>query len=175
MRNVSWFAGVVCVLAVTGIARAGSVTVEVHSIDETGVGAKIGTVTMKDGKGGLVITPKLAGLPAGEHGMHVHENPDCGPKEKDGKMTAGIAAGSHLDPGHTGMHAGPTGSGHLGDLPILVVDAKGKATKKVVAPHVKVADLKGHALMIHGKGDSFADKPEPLGGSGPRVACGVIP
>lgn len=173
--RTQWVMTAAALAWLTGPALAASVTVDVHAIDESGVKASIGTVRLKDGKHGVTITPRLEGLAPGEHGMHVHETPDCGAKEKDGKMTAGLAAGGHLDPGHTGAHQGPQGHGHLGDLPILVVDEKGAATKPVTAPNVKVSDLKGHALMIHGKGDSFSDTPEPLGGSGPRVACGVIP
>jgi Cu-Zn family superoxide dismutase len=37
-----------------------------------------------------------------------------------------------------------------------------------------VEDLKGRSLMIHQDGDNFSDQPEPLGGGGPRVACGVV-
>lgn len=28
--------------------------------------------------------------------------------------------------------------------------------------------------MIHAGGDNYADQPAPLGGGGPRLACGVI-
>ena len=53
---------------------------------------------------------------------------------------AGLAAGGHYDPGNTGKHLGPNGEGHKGDLSVLTVDARGKATKVVVAPHLTVAD-----------------------------------
>jgi len=39
---------------------------------------------------------------------------------------------------------------------------------------LKMADLKGRALMIHTGGDNYADQPAPLGGGGVRWACGVI-
>jgi len=42
-----------------------------------------------------------------------------------------------------------------------------------LAPHLKVRDLHGHALMIHAGGDNYDDTPAPLGG-GARIACGVI-
>jgi Cu-Zn family superoxide dismutase len=35
---------------------------------------------------------------------------------------------------------GPTGAGHLGDLPLLVVNNDGKATQPVVAPRLKTLD-----------------------------------
>jgi Cu-Zn family superoxide dismutase len=93
---------------------------------------------------------------------------------KDDQMAAAITAGGHLDPAKTGKHEGPMGHGHSGDLPALNVGADGKATQPVTAPHLKVADLHGHALMIHAGADNYSDQPKPLGGGGARVACGVV-
>jgi Cu-Zn family superoxide dismutase len=95
-------------------------------------------------------------------------------REKKGSMTAGEAAGGHFDPTGTGRHEGPYGDGHLGDLPALYVDAEGNARHPVLAPRLKVADLKGRVLMVHEGGDNYSDQPKPLGGGGARVACGVI-
>ena len=53
---------------------------------------------------------------------------------KEGKPSAAEAAGGHLDPQHSGKHEGPDGMGHLGDLPVLVVNNDGKATDPVMAP-----------------------------------------
>ena len=157
--------------------RAEEITVPIHAIDAKGVGQEIGSVKAEDGAGGLMLTPTLSGLTPGPHGFHLHEKPDCGPAEKDGQMTAGFAAGGHLDPQKTGKHAGPLGEGHLGDLPLIEIGADGMVVSKVplVAPRLKVADLHGHALVIHAKGDTYSDQPQPLGGAGGRVACGVVP
>ena len=38
----------------------------------------------------------------------------------------------------------------------------------------KEEEIKGRSLMVHAGGDNHADHPEPLGGGGARVACGVI-
>ena len=63
----------------------------------------------------------------------------------------------------------------MGDLPALAVTADGKANSPVLAPRLKsLDDVKGHALMVHAGGDNYADEPEPLGGGGARMACGVI-
>lgn len=161
--------------AVAGGAYADEVTVEIHAIDSNGVGASLGTVKAEDSQYGLLLTPNLAGLTPGPHGFHVHEMPDCGPREKDGKMVAGLAAGGHFDPQKTGVHKGPyDDSGHLGDLPVLYVVENSTATIPILAPRLKVADIKAHSLMIHAGGDNYSDEPLPLGGGGPRVACGVI-
>ena len=69
---------------------------------------------------------------------------------------------------------GPKGQGHLGDLPKLVAAKDGSANVSLVAPRLKVADLKGRSLMVHESGDNYADDPKPLGGGGGRFACGVV-
>lgn len=157
-------------LAAALIARAEQVVVTINEISASGVGAPIGTVTLSDGPNGLVIQPKLKQLAPGEHGFHVHANPDCGAANN----AAGIAAGGHYDPAKSEKHLGPKGDGHLGDLPALVVAPDGTATKSMTAHRLKVADVKGRALMIHAGGDNYSDQPKPLGGGGARVACGVI-
>ncbi len=155
------------------LACAGELTVTMHAVDEKAVGATIGTVIAADSKNGLVLTPALSGLTPGLHGFHVHQNADCAPGEKDGKVAAAVAAGGHFAPTNTGKHAGPMGSGHAGDLPALEVGADGKATQAVTTPHLKLADMHGHSLMIHAGSDNYSDQPKPLGGGGARVACGV--
>lgn len=151
------------------------ITVTLNQVDEKGVGAAIGQVVISESKYGLVFTPALQSLTPGLHGFHLHENAACGPKEKDGKLTAALAAGGHYDPTSSKQHGAPWGEGHLGDLPPLYVDSNGVANQPVLAPRLKFSDLKGRSLMIHAGGDNHADHPAALGGGGVRVACGVIP
>ena len=140
-----------------------------------GTGKMIGTVTITESPNGLVFTPNLTDLPAGPHGYHVHETGSCAANQKDGKKMAAGAAGGHYDPNGTKQHLGPTGNGHMGDLPPLVVGGDGRASVAVTAPRLtRLAEVKGKALMIHAGGDNYADKPQPLGGGGERIACGVI-
>jgi Cu-Zn family superoxide dismutase len=155
-------------------AFAMDAVVPMNLVNEQGVGKAIGTVTISEGPKGLVFTPNLTDLAPGVHGFHVHQNPDCAAAMKDGKSTPALAAGGHYDPANAGKHEGPSGKGHLGDLPALTAGADGKATAAVTAPRLKMADVKGHSLMIHAGGDNYADLPAPLGGGGARVACGVI-
>lgn len=149
-------------------------TVSMHAIDASGVGKAIGTITLSDSAKGLVLQTDLTGLTPGPHGFHVHENANCGAREKDGKAVAGLAAGGHYDPGKSGKHEGPAGKGHLGDLPVLNVDAQGNAKGSLTAARLKLADVKGRSLMIHEGGDNYSDNPKALGGGGARVACGLI-
>lgn len=150
------------------------VSIPMNLVDAQGGSTAIGTVSVSESAYGLVFTPALSGLAPGLHGFHVHENPSCAPKEKEGKPVAALAAGGHYDPAGTKRHGPPWGDGHMGDLPALYVDASGNAANPVLAPRLKMADLQGRSLMIHSGGDNHADHPAPLGGGGPRVACGVI-
>jgi Cu-Zn family superoxide dismutase len=156
-------------------AHADSITVQVDLVDASGTTKPAGTVTIDETQYGLVFTPDLNGLTPGQHGFHVHENASCASGEKDGKPTAALAAGGHYDPAKTGKHGAPWGDGHLGDLPALSVAADGTATGPVLAPRLKLRDVRGRSLMVHAGGDNHADHPAPLGGGGARVACGVIP
>jgi Cu-Zn family superoxide dismutase len=149
-----------------GLAHA-SLIIPVYLTTPDGDGKKIGIIRADDTIYGLIMTPKLRDLPPGVHGFHIHADPMC---DHDGK-----AAGGHLDPDKTDAHRGPYENGHLGDMPVLVVDANGRATQAVLAPRLKLAFIMGKAVMIHAGGDNYADKPEKLGGGGARIACGIIP
>jgi Cu-Zn family superoxide dismutase len=158
-----------------GRRTAGSqITVSMFKISDKGIGAEIGTLMFADTDRGLRMEPALGGLPPGDHGFHIHEKPDCGPAEKDGKMQAGLAAGNHYDPTASGKHLGPSGPGHHGDLPVLKVDAEGNATELMFVERLHIKDLRGRSVMIHEGGDNYADQPKPFGGGGARIACGVV-
>ncbi len=166
---------IVLTLLASAVAGADSVSVDMHLITNNGIGESVGTLRAEDSPYGLLLSPKLAGLPAGLHGFHVHEKPDCSVTEKDGKRVAGLAAGGHYDPAGTGKHEGPYGAGHLGDLPALFVESDGKGYTPLLAPRLKVSGIKGHSLMVHAGGDNYSDEPKKLGGGGARIACGVVP
>ena len=135
----------------------------------------IGSVKITETDRGLEFAPTLRALPPGKHGFHIHAEGSCQPAMKEGKAVAAGAAGGHYDPQHTGKHEGPLGAGHLGDLPLLVVNDAGVADQPIIAPRLKtLAEVKGKALMVHVGGDNMADSPQPLGGGGERFACGVI-
>ena len=153
-----------------------SIEVKVQQLDPVNGNKDVGTVTITESNYGLVFTPNLNGLEAGLHGFHIHQNPSCDPKEKDGKLTAGLAAGGHWDPKETKKHGFPwQDDAHLGDLPALTVLHDGTATNPVLAPRIKhLDDVRGHSIMIHVGGDNHSDHPAPLGGGGARMACGVI-
>ncbi|MEG9545888.1 superoxide dismutase [Cu-Zn] SodC [Mannheimia bovis] len=157
-------------------AEPAKIVVQVQQLDVEKGNKDIGTVEITESKYGLVFTPNLKDLTEGLHGFHIHENPSCDAKEKDGKLTAGLAAGGHWNPHKAPHHGFPwSDDAHLGDLPALTVLHDGTATNPVLAPRLKTLDeIKGRSLMIHAGGDNHSDHPAPLGGGGARMACGVI-
>lgn len=162
------------ILLGSSAAMAAEKIVVINAISEEGVGKIIGTVKLSDSDAGLLIDPDLGELSPGLHGFHIHEKPNCGVADKDGKKVAGLGAGGHYDPHKSAKHEGPEGHGHHGDLPALEVKDDGSATKILVAPRLKLSEISGRSLMIHEGGDNYSDAPKPLGGGGGRIACGII-
>lgn len=157
-------------------AHEKTLNVTMNLVSAEGIGKSLGEVRIEESEYGLVFTPNLKGvMPSGLHGFHIHENPSCQPKIKNGKSIAGLGAGGHYDPHHTKKHGLPWGDGHLGDLPALYADDKGHATNPVLTPRIKkLSTIQGRALMIHLGGDNHSDHPKKLGGGGARIVCGVI-
>lgn len=164
----------VSLLLAASAISAHALEVPMQSVSADGKTTPIGNIILTSSQYGVVLVPALHDLPPGVHGFHLHEMASCDPGMKDGKPGAALAAGGHFDPDHAGKHEGPYGAGHLGDLPALYVGADGQATQPVLAPRLKIADFTGHALVIHAGGDNNADHPQPLGGGGARIACGVV-
>lgn len=157
--------GLLSLLAVS-VAQA-SVNIPISIVKANGDQKAIGYVKAEDSVCGVLLTPHLHDLPPGIHGFHIHEHPSCADN--------GNAAGGHLDPTKSEKHLGPYDhQGHLGDLPVLIVNADGTATLPTLAPRFKLKQLKGHSLMIHAGADNYSDIPEKNGGGGERYACGVI-
>lgn len=146
--------------------------------------AKLATATLKQGNGvpagsavltaagdKVTLTVAVAGLSAGDRGMHLHAVGRC-----DGPDFT--SAGGHLNPGarQHGAH-NPAGS-HLGDLPNLSVGGNGTGTATVILSGTRAEletalfDADGTAIIVHAAADDY--KTDPTGNSGPRVACGVL-
>lgn len=148
--------------------------VELNWVSTDGVEDSIGTIMLEDTDHGLLFTPDLRDMPPGVYGFHVHENPSCEPGENEqGEMAAAGEAGGHYDPEESGTHQGPYGDGHLGDLPVLIVNEDGEAALPVLAPRLSLEDVQDRSLMVHEGGDTYSDEPRD-GGGGDRMACGVI-
>ncbi|ESK38872.1 hypothetical protein P256_01691 [Acinetobacter nectaris CIP 110549] len=147
--------------------------VPIYAVSAQGIGEKIGTVSLEDTAKGLKIQTNLSNIPSGPHGFHIHEYGSCEPVGKNGQIAAALAAGGHFNPNHAEHHGTPL-TGHLGDLPLLTANNDGHVQETSIAPRLKLANIKGHAMVIHSGGDNYSDTPKPLGGGGSRIACGVI-
>lgn len=177
MTRIIGSAVLALVLASCSTPQAGpTVSVSLHRVDAAGGGASVGDIILSDGNDGLHLHMQLHGLPPGDHGMHLHANGSCdAAPNAAGEMTPAGGAGGHFDPAASGHHEGPMGNGHLGDLPLLHVNADGTANATLLAPRLRGVDsLRGHAIIIHANGDNYSDTPAPLGGGGARIACGVV-
>ena len=160
---------------VSASANAAPAEVALHFVDDKGVTTSAGVVQYEDTEFGLLLTPKLTGLSRGQHGFHIHEKPSCAPAMVNEKLVAAGGAGAHYDPDKTGKHGSPYDKlAHRGDLPALFVADDGTATYPVLAPRLMAKELQGRSIMIHVGGDNQSDSPNPLGGGGARLACGVF-
>ncbi len=162
----TWLSGLLAGIALLSATLAeASLIIHLHVV---GSNRSLGTVTADDTIYGVLFTPHLHGVAYGTHGFHVHQGVSCG--------NYGCAAGGHYDPVRTYQHNGPyDGNGHLGDLPVLPVNARGRASLPVLAPRLKLSDIAGHTLVIDSGSDNYTDVPKRDGGGGAILACGVIP
>jgi Cu-Zn family superoxide dismutase len=133
-------------------------------------GEEMGTVEMRQGPAGVLITVEASGLAPGEHGFHIHQVGACEPDFK--------AAGEHYAPGGTAHGFLSEGGPHAGDLPNIVAGEDGTATAEHFTTLISLADdatntlfdEDGSAVIIHEKADNYADATA----AGGRIACGVI-
>ena len=160
---VAAFAGGLALVQVRGAAPSKPVTVEIKDTQ----GQIVGTAVLSEAPHGVRIKLDVKGLPAGEHSLHIHQNPKCeGPDFKSAGPHFNGASG-HTE--HTGLPAG--------DIPdfSLIVAADGTGHATVVAPNItlgtdehSVFSNGGTAIVIHAvSGGASSTAP-------PRIACGVI-
>lgn len=136
-------------------------------------GEAIGTASLRQGPAGVLLHLKVSGITPGPHGLHLHSHGMCEPGDgfRSAKGHVGMVAGAHglLNPD------GP----EPGDLPNLFVGADGVGEMEAFSTFVSLVDgpnnlldADGSTLMIHEHPDDHVS--QPIGGSGPRIACGLI-
>lgn len=116
----------------------------------------------------------VRGLPAGKHGLHIHQTAACEPCG---------GAGGHFDPGPNG-NPSPDGNHpyHLGDLVNVDVGNRGVGRLRVNTTRVTLSpgplslfDNDGSALIVHVSEDTYCPDGEEAGcAGGARAACGII-
>jgi Cu-Zn family superoxide dismutase len=140
--------------------------VKVNLVSAAGSSVK-GELTVSNEGDAIYIRGDITGLePGKEHGFHVHEFGKCEPPDFK-------SAGEHFNP--TMAAHGE----HLGDLPNAKPDKDGHATINAVVKGPNLVDkdgapsaILGKSIVVHALPDDY--KTQPSGGSGARIACGVI-
>lgn len=122
----------------------------------------------------VIVNIRVDGLPAGRHGVHIHETGSCEPCG---------SAGGHFDPGPDG-NPNPDGNHpyHSGDLVNLTVNDEGLGQLSTITTRVtlspgplSVFDNDGSAFIIHDNEDTFCPDGAVAGcAGGSRAACGII-
>ncbi len=158
---------------VAGSAAApAATTAQVSLISAAGKSVK-GDLTLTGEGSSVSIRGDITGLvPGQEHGFHVHEFGKCSPPDFK-------SAGEHFNPTKD-PHGGPgSAARHLGDIPNIRADDTGRATFEITVQGVTLVDkdgapteILGKALVVHAMPDDY--NTQPSGGSGDRIACGVI-
>lgn len=125
------------------------------------------------GEGSSVrLSGQVTGLKAGtDHAIHIHENGDCSAPDAR-------SAGEHFNPtSRPHGHPDTPEQHHSGDMYNIYADDKGTAAVENRATEATLGDgattdVVGKAVVVHEKTDDY--KTQPGGGSGKRIACGVI-
>ena len=134
-------------------------------------GTRIGSVRLLGVGNELVVSGTLTGLPAGQHGFHLHTTGRCDAPDFQ-------SAGGHLNP-YAKSHGklDPQGK-HLGDLDNIMVPASGTVTVRqsvgtsMEADLARVFDGDGTSVMVHSGADDY--RTDPSGDAGSRIACGIM-
>lgn len=138
----------------------------------TADGRDVGTVQLREDRGGLSVRVAVRGMPPGTHGLHVHAVGRC-------EAPGFTSAGPHWNP-YQRQHGweNPQGA-HTGDLPNLVVGTGGVgeviyriAGARLTDGPLPLRDADGAALVLHAGGDDY--RSDPSGNSGDRIACAVL-
>lgn len=161
----------------------------------TADGARIGTVDFRTDDGRTEVRVRLAGAPGLDafHGFHVHANDassngdGCVADASAAPSTWFVSADGHFNP--TGL----THSQHVGDMPVVYVNADGTVETRFTIDRINPSDLADRVVILHAGADNFGNVPvgtaatqytansadatgatSRTGNAGDRVACGVI-
>lgn len=147
------------------------VSVTATLVDTTGLA--IGTVQLhQDAAGVVLVRVDTAGIPAGSHGIHIHQTGKC---EGPGFTTAG----GHFNPTNKKHGLDSPDGAHGGDLTQIPASFDGSGTHQATTNRVSltggplnISDADGSALVVHATADDQLT--DPTGNSGGRIACAVI-
>ena len=173
MKGLVLVVGLVVFASFSGcMGEKASASAELKVLNSSGgQGATAGWANFTESGGKLTIQIDLRGVPAGEHGTHIHMNGACGSTTANGTTTVGGAAGGHFNP------SGAKHPQHAGDLGNINVQSGGTGTLTFTSNDLTLKEgdemsVLGRSVVVHaGKDDLQTD---PSGNSGARLLCGVI-
>ena len=167
-------------LAATGAFAAQSLAGGANHAEATIVdasGATVGSARLVEDATGIVhVNVHVEGLTPGRHGIHIHGIGACTPTF--------AAAGGHYNPLARQHGLLNTSGAHAGDLPNLIVNADGVGHLDATTDRVTLRNgpttlfdttvgAVGSSFIVHAnEDDQLTDATN--GGSGGRIACGVI-
>jgi Cu-Zn family superoxide dismutase len=127
-----------------------------------------GTISFSKGDGHIQVVANLTGLPAGEHGFHIHQYGDASTPD-------GTLAGGHFNPADK-SHSGPDSEErHVGDLGNISANENGVATldrNDTLLSLDGPNSILGRGVIIHAGADDLTS--QPTGAAGARLGIGVI-
>ena len=188
------------VVAATGIVITAASTADANMKSAranllTANGTNIGSVDISDDDGTTQVKVRLTGAPGVDafHGFHIHANDvpangsGCVADPNAAASSWFLSADAHYNPG------AQTHAHHLGDMPVVYVNADGSVETKFRIDRLEPASLDGKVIILHAGADNFANVPVgagateytpnsadatsltlKTGNAGSRIACGVI-
>ncbi|HEY8605006.1 superoxide dismutase family protein [Tsuneonella suprasediminis] len=145
--------------------RIGSATISLPN------GMPAGTAQLLGSGDGVSVAVALTGIPAGDHGIHLHMVGKC-------TVPDFTSAGGHLNPQGKDHGSMAAGGKHLGDLPNIAITGNGTGTLNARLTGTRqevidaIFDSDGTAIVVHADPDDNITNPS--GNSGARIACGVF-
>lgn len=130
-------------------------------------GTRVGQVTAYSGPKGVLMRVEGHNWPAGWHGVHLHAVGRC---EGPGFTSAGAHANHSEGPSPHGL-LNMAGGPDLGDLQNVHAAADGSVNAEVYAANPGQI-VTGLSFLVHANPDDHFS--QPIGGAGPRIACGVF-
>jgi superoxide dismutase, Cu-Zn family len=184
------------VLAFPGASQAHDLSAS--AVIRAADGARLGVVRFTVTRDATVVRARLR-LPAALggwnafHGFHIHANDNpangsgCLADPAAAPTTWFVSADGHLS------DLGQTHGAHTGDLPSILINLDGTADIRFTSARLSLADLAGHAVIVHAGPDNFGNVPlgtgpdrytpnspaattktAATGNAGDRIGCGVI-
>jgi len=170
MRDTWWFGLLACsvlCLPLSVSAETGRAAVMGTSEDSPSL---FGELQFEDTPEGLSIDGRLAQVPPGLHGFHIHAFGSCD--------EGGTAAGGHYNPSgaaHGDIIAHGVDGAHAGDLGNIEIQPDGTGELHLIVPELSLSSgpftVGGRAVILHELPDDFG---QPTGNAGGRIGCGTI-